>query len=75
MSSPQSMNDLLLKLQESLCHQGEDIARLSDEVFAQQKEIKALKGELMALKQDLSVSKDQPHSHGTVTEEQRPPHY
>ena len=69
------MDDTLTKLQEALCHQGEDIARLSDEVFAQQKEIKALRSEVLALKRDLSVAKDQSNAEASNNDDQRPPHY
>ncbi|NRA90525.1 MAG: SlyX family protein [Simkaniaceae bacterium] len=66
----------IISLQELVSHQNEDIARLSDELFAQQKEVAQLKHDLAQLRNELVATKDRLESEFDIsTEEQHPPHY
>lgn len=74
MSRYRIMEKDLIALQELVSHQSEDIARLSDELYAQQKEISQLKYDLAQLKTEISSAKEQPESDNS-SDAQRPPHY
>ena len=70
------MEKALITLQELVSHQSEDIARLSDELYAQQKEVARLKNDLTQLKSDIANSKDRADAESeTSPDNQRPPHY
>lgn len=68
------MDDIIIKLQETLFHQGEDIARLSEELYAQQKEISTLNFQVEKLKAKLK-SMDEGGDIRKPDEETPPPHY
>jgi uncharacterized coiled-coil protein SlyX len=68
------MDDIIIKLQEVLSHQGEDILRMSDELYTQQREIIALREQLAKLqtKFDAAVNAD----HDPIRlDNDKPPHY
>ena len=74
------MEKILITLQELISHQGEDIERLSHELYRQQKEITQLKNEVSALKNELASAKANTSDYGdsegdASTDNQRPPHY
>lgn len=65
------MNEAIIQLQETIAHQGRDITRLSDAVYAQQKEIAELRRELEKLK---AFAKGD-EGIRPVDQETPPPHY
>ena len=68
------MEDIIIKLQEALFHQGEDIARLSEELYAQQKELAMLNFKVEKLTEKLkNISEDS--GIRKQDEETPPPHY
>ena len=69
-----TMEDIIIKLQEALFHQGEDIARLSDELYAQQKEISSLNSQVEKLKAKIKSLDDGSYIR-KPEEETPPPHY
>jgi uncharacterized coiled-coil protein SlyX len=67
------MDDIIIKLQEVISHQGEDILRLSDELYAQQREIISLRDELAKLQAKFEAANT---SEGTIRlDNDKPPHY
>lgn len=65
------MDDAIIKLQEALYYQGEEIARLSGELIAQQKEIARLHELLGKLREGL----EEGPGIRSLDEETPPPHY
>ena len=68
------MDKAIIKLQEALLHQGEDISRMQDEMYAQQKEIAKLAKEIERLKAKFAASSDESQIR-RPEEETPPPHY
>lgn len=68
------MDDPIITLQELLEHQRQDIASLSEELYAQQKEIALLKKQLLKLNDKMQALGN---SQGAAnpTDEPPPPHY
>jgi uncharacterized coiled-coil protein SlyX len=64
----------IIKLQEAIAHQGEDLAKMSHELYLQQKEISQLKDRLFKLETKI---KEQGSDSGIrpVEDETPPPHY
>ena len=66
----------IIALQEAVAHQGDDILRLSDELYTQQKEIAMLHRKLASLQAKFAAATDDsgaaPHN---VDQEPPPPHY
>jgi SlyX protein len=68
------MQDDIIKLQEIISHQQEELARMSDEIYAQQKEI----AELQRLFNKLKLQMEQAIAEaatGDIGPERPPPHY
>jgi uncharacterized coiled-coil protein SlyX len=69
------MNRELITLQEITAHQQDEIARLSDELYAQQKEITSLRADLASLRAMLKASAGDGFQIRSQAEETPPPHY
>ena len=70
------MNEMILTLQETLSHQAEDIARLSDELYTQQKDIARLTKRLNILAKELHARSDAgADPTGLADQPVKPPHY
>lgn len=68
------MNDAIITLQELIEYQREDIAKLSEELYAQQREVTQLK--LLVLKlNDKIQALESSRAAGDVGDEPPPPHY
>ena len=68
------MEDEIIKLQEIIAHQGEDIEKMSVELYTQQKEISILKGELKKVEAKIkNILSDSGIRRSD--EETPPPHY
>ncbi len=68
------MNDAIITLQEQIEYQREDIAKLSEELYAQQREVTQLK--LLVLKlNDKIQSLESSRSDAGMGDEPPPPHY
>ncbi len=65
---------MITKLQEIVAHQSEDISRLSDELYAQQKEIAELYRQIASLKVKLQ-SAIEDSGVKPIEDEAPPPHY
>lgn len=65
----------LIVLQELVSHQEEEIARLSAELYAQQKELMVMKTEILSLKTMVKSSLMQDSPIRSVDQETPPPHY
>lgn len=65
----------LITLQEIVSHQQEEITRLSDELYAQQKDILQLRAELASLRAMLKASAGDGFQIRSQAEETPPPHY
>ena len=68
------MNDIIIKIEEVLTHQGEDIARMSEELYTQQKELAALRGQVTKLTDKIKSLQEEGNIR-PVDEETPPPHY
>ena len=68
------MNEAIIKLQEIISHQSEDIARLSDEMYTQQKELAELNARLTKITAKLE-SMQEIDNIRTPEQESPPPHY
>ncbi len=65
----------IIALQELISHQGEDIARLSAELYAQQRELAALRAQMALVHAQMRTqSQHAPDGAETLTEPP-PPHY
>lgn len=69
------MEDMIIKLQTTLADQAEDIASLSEELYAQQKEVIELKRQYAELKGRVQVLSDEDGAIADVGTEPPPPHY
>lgn len=69
------MNNDIVTLQEITTYQQEEITRLSDELYTQQKEINALRAELASLRAMLKASAGDGFQIRSQAEETPPPHY
>ena len=67
------MEDDIYKLQEIVTNQGEDIQKLSHELYTQQKEIAALREVVKNLKNKMDAHKE--NIIRPIQEEEPPPHY
>lgn len=65
---------MLIKMQEMLMHQGDEIQRLSDEMYVQQKEIASLRSQLAQMQSVATVTPDGVDSR-ELGPEPPPPHY
>jgi len=68
------MQNEIIKLQEIVSHQQEELARLSDEIFVQQKEIAELHRLFQKLKNQLEQAMTEA-AHPDAGPERPPPHY
>ena len=66
---------LLITLQEIVSHQEEEIARLSAELYAQQRDVKLLKAEMAALQAMIKTGMLQDSPMRSPEQETPPPHY
>lgn len=69
------MKEMITKLQEAVAHQGEDIVRLSDELYAQQKEMAEIRLQFMKLKAEFRAAAESDDSIKPEDQEPPPPHY
>lgn len=69
------MNRELITLQEIVSHQQEEITRLSDELYAQQRDTAALRAEIATLRAMLKASAGDSFQIRSQAEETPPPHY
>lgn len=70
-----AMDEMIIRLQEAIAHQGEDILRLSDELYTQQKEIADLRRQLQLLHAKLKAASEEGTGIRPANEETPPPHY
>lgn len=68
------MDDIVLKLQEVVAHQQQDLARMSDELYAQQQEINRMAKLLRALQAHV-LQQGADGAGGDASQEPPPPHY
>lgn len=69
------MDDTIIKLQEAISHQGEDISHMSDVLYAQQKEIENLRQQVIKLAQKLESIRNDSADTQNIGAEPPPPHY
>lgn len=69
------MENDIVALQEIVSHQQEEIARISDELYTQQREITALRNELASLRAVLKASAGDGFQIRSPDQETPPPHY
>lgn len=69
------MNDPITQMQETLAHQDEEIRRLSDEVYAQQKELAQLKQQFALLQDKFRAALAEDNGMRSPDQETPPPHY
>lgn len=69
------MKETIITLQEVVSHQGEEILRLSDELYVQQKEIAELRSQLMLLQAKLQAAVEEGAGVRSIDQETPPPHY
>lgn len=68
------MDTIIIKLQETLAHQSEEISRLSEELYIQQKEIAALQVQINHLQAKLETVTEAATMR-SLDQEVPPPHY
>lgn len=66
---------MIIKLQEALAHQGEDMVRLSEELYTQQKEIAQLRSQVTRLQAKLQAAVEEGSVVRSIDQETPPPHY
>ena len=73
-SDGNSMENMIIQLQEIVAHQGEGISNLHDELYAQKKEIATLRAHINELQRKLEETHDET---GTIELDrvEKPPHY
>ena len=69
------MNNEIIKMQEVISHQAEELSQLSDVLYAQQKELDILKKQVAKLTAEIIRLKNNDSGIKAVEEETPPPHY
>jgi uncharacterized coiled-coil protein SlyX len=69
------MEETIIQMQEILSHQSEDIARMSDELYTQQREIIALREQLAKLQSKLEAAPQDELLLPQLNNYEKPPHY
>ena len=69
------MEDIMITLQETISHQGDDIRRLSEELYTQQKEIAFMHEQIARLEARLKHLLPNESNIRPIDQETPPPHY
>ena len=69
------MDESLIQMQELLSHQGDEIARLNDELIVQGKEIELLRRQVKQLLARAEAAADENAGIRPIDQETPPPHY
>lgn len=69
------MEKEIIKLQETVAHQGNEISELSDELYNQHKELNAIKDYLKVLEAKLQSALDSDSNINRPQDDAPPPHY
>ncbi len=69
------MEKMLIKLQEAIALQGEEISQMSNEIYTQQKEIMQLRAQLIKLKSKIELIQGDDADSYSSGLEAPPPHY
>lgn len=69
------MEDIIIGLQETLAHQEQEVARMSEELYTQQQEISILRQQIIRLEAKLIGMIEEGLPTRSIDQEAPPPHY